>query len=272
MQFIILAGKSDIKCLGKAVAEIVAGAGLQGLTVMHHALNGVGFLCAVELLFIGLAASYYRHGKDIFHKVCVDLQHTHGLFTRFFRCRMHGMALLPEELSVAEEGTGTLFPAQYRAPLIIKLGQIFIGMNNILEMLTEKGLGSGTDAVALLQLIGAAHGNPGTLRGKALYMILFLLQKGLRDQHGHVYILMTCLLELVVQNLLYILPDRISVRSVYKHTSGECIVDQFRLDAHIGEPLGEIHVHIGDFFNFFHIVFCHCKLSCMLPAAAGRLL
>ena len=38
---VVLTGKGDVKGFGKTVSKIVAGAGLEGLVVMHHALHGV---------------------------------------------------------------------------------------------------------------------------------------------------------------------------------------------------------------------------------------
>ena len=54
-RLVVLAGEGDVKGLGEAVAEVVAGAGLEGLAVVHHALDGVGRLGAGELLLVGLA-------------------------------------------------------------------------------------------------------------------------------------------------------------------------------------------------------------------------
>ena len=48
------------------------------------------------------------------------------------------MALLPEELPVAEEGPGGLFPAEHAGPLVIELGQVPVGVNDVGIMLTEK--------------------------------------------------------------------------------------------------------------------------------------
>ena len=42
VELVVLAGEGDVKGAGEAVAEVVAGAGLESLLVVHHALHGVG--------------------------------------------------------------------------------------------------------------------------------------------------------------------------------------------------------------------------------------
>ena len=125
------------------------------------------------------------------------------------------------------------------------------------KMLTEKGLGGGPDGIALLQLIHTAMGDPGALGCEALHMVLLLLQEALRNQKGHIHILNALFFEFLVHDILNIFPDSISVGAVNKHALDRRIVDQLRLGAHIGEPLGEIDLHIGDLLYLFllgHIV------------------
>ena len=38
------------------------------------------------------------------------------------------------------------------------------------------------------------------------------------------------------------------------------IVDEFRLPAHIGVPLGKVHLHIGDLLHLLLVVLCHMSL------------
>ena len=55
LQCVVLICKLDAKCLCKAVAEVVAGTGLQCLAVMHQGLDGIGCLCTCKFLLVGLA-------------------------------------------------------------------------------------------------------------------------------------------------------------------------------------------------------------------------
>ena len=126
----------------------------------------------------------------------------------------------------------------------------------ICVMLAEQGLGGGADAVALLQLVGPAAGHPGALRGKALHVVLLLLKQGLGDEHGQVHVLMAGLLELRVQDVLDVFPDGVAIGPVDEHALDAGIVDELGLFAHVGEPLGEVHLHVGDLLHLL-LVLCH---------------
>ena len=252
---VVLAGEGDVESLGKAVAEVVAGAGLEGLVVVHHALHGVGLLRAVELLLVGLAALDDRHGQHVLHEVRVDVQHPHGLFPGLFGGGVHGVALLPQELPVAEEGPGGLFPPQHAAPLVVQLGQVPPGVDDVGVVLTEQGLRGGADAEPVLQLLAAAHGDPGALRGEALHVVLLLLEQGLRNQHGQIHVLVPQFLEPPVQVRLDVLPQGVAIGPVDEHALDRGVVDQLRLLADVRVPLGEIHVPGG---NGVHLSFILC--------------
>ena len=252
---VVLVGELNAKGSGKAVAEIVGGTGLQSLPVVHHALDGVGRLRAVELLLLGLLTPGDRHGQHILAEVGVDVQNGSGKVLGLLGSGMDGMSLLPQKFPVAQEGTGGFLPTQDAAPLIVLHRKIPVGLKHMGEVIAEQSLGGGTDGVPLLQLLAAAHGHPGALRGKALHMILLLLQQAFRDQHGHVNILHAHLLKLPIQNMLDVLPDGIAIGTVYENTLDGRIIDKLRLLAHIGEPLGEVHFHICDLFDLF--LFCH---------------
>ena len=249
MELVVLAGEGDVEGLGKAVAEVVAGARLEGLPVVHHALNGVGLLRAVELLLVRLAAPDHGHGQHILHEVRVDVQHPHGLLAGLLFGGVHGMALLPQELPVAQEGAAGLFPAQDRAPLVVQFGQVPVGVDNVLVVLAEQGLRGGTDAVALLQLLAAAVGDPGALGGEALHVVLLLLEQGLGNEHGQVHVLVPCLLELLIQFVLDVFPNGVAIGAVDEHSLDGGVVDQLCLPAHVGVPLGKVHLHIGDLLH-----------------------
>ena len=133
-----------------------------------------------------------------------------------------------------------------------------MGVDDVLIVFAEQGLRGGADAVALFQLVAAAHSNPSTLRGKALDVVVLLLQEGFGDQHRHIDIFRTGLFKRSVHQLLDIFPDRVAVWAVNKHALDGGIVDQLRLFAYVCIPLGKVNLHIGDLFHFF--LFCHCDL------------
>ena len=128
-----------------------------------------------------------------------------------------------------------------------------MGVDDVLVVLTEQSLGGGTDAVALLQLLAASVGDPGALGGEALHMILLFLEQGFRDEHGQVYVLMPGLFELLIQFVLNVFPDGVAVGAVDEHSLDGGVVDQLCLPAHIGVPLGKIHLHIGDLLHLLLI-------------------
>ena len=95
-QLVLLVRERYAEGLCKAVAEIVARAGLQGLVVVHHALDGVGVLRAGELLLLGLVAADDRHRSPVLADVRVYLQHAERLLARLGLGGVDGVALLPE--------------------------------------------------------------------------------------------------------------------------------------------------------------------------------
>ena len=170
------------------------------------------------------------------------------------------------------EGAAGLLPAQDGAPLVVQLGQVPVGVDDVLIVLTEQGLGGGADAVALLQLLAAAVGDPGALGGEALHVVLFLLEQALRDEHGQVHVFVAGLLKALVQLGLDVLPEGVAVGvavgAVDEHALDGGVVDELRLPAHVGVPLGEVHLHVGDLLHLLlvgvlsHVVsVLYCKVK-----------
>ena len=90
-------------------------------------------------------------------------------------------------------------------------------------------------------------------------MVLFLLQKALGDQHGHIDVLHAHLLKLRIHDVLNVLPDGIAIGPVNEDALYGGVVDQLCLFAHIGVPLGKIDLHIGDLLDF--LFFRHINSS-----------
>ena len=248
---VVLIGEGNVKGLCKAVTEIVGSTGLECLAVVHHALHGIGCLSTVELLLIGLLAAGDRHRQHIFAEIGIQIQHLLRERLGLLGGGVHGVPFLPQKLPVAQEGATGFLPAQHAAPLVILHGQVTVGLNHLGEVVAEQRLGSGTDAVALLQLLVAAHGHPGALGSEALHMVFLLLQQALRNQHGHIHILNAHLFKFCIHNMLHILPDGITIGAINKDALHGSVVNQLRLLAHVGEPLGKIHLHVGNLLNLF---------------------
>ena len=68
---------------------------------------------------------------------------------------------------------------------------------------------------------------------------------------------MASLFEFAVHDALDVLPDRVAVGAQDREALDGRILDQLRLAADIGVPLGKIDLHIGDLLDFLffrHIV------------------
>ena len=169
---------------------------------------------------------------------------------------MHGVPLLPEKFTTAQEGAGSLFPANDIAPLIIELRQIAPRMDYILIVIAEQRLGGRAHAHTLLQLVISAVCYPCYLGSKALNVLLLLIKKRLGNKERHVNILMSRHLKARIKNLLNILPDSVSVGTIDHATLNACISDEIRLCANVGIPLCEIIAH-GCYLLNELFLFCH---------------
>ena len=79
-------------------------------------------------------------------------------------------------------------------------------------------------------------------------MIFFFLQKALRNEERHIYILNSGFLKAAVQLMLDVLPDCITSRFDDHAALYACVVTQLCFFYHIRIPLGEILVHGCDGF------------------------
>ena len=68
-QFVVFGCVLDVKCSRKTVTEVMAGTGLQCLSVMHQSFDGIGCNGAGKFLLIGFAAFNNGNGKNVFAKV-----------------------------------------------------------------------------------------------------------------------------------------------------------------------------------------------------------
>ena len=251
LKLVVAAGEGHVIGAGEFVAEIVGGRALKRLVILHEALDGVGRLCASELFLFGLLAGHNGNGEDILKEVGVALELLLSLVDGLLGGLMDGVALLPPELSGAQERAGRFFPADDGAPLVIEHRQLAVGLQNAGPVVAEHRLGGRTERKALLELFAAAHRDPRHLGREAVDQLALLFQQALRDQDGHRHVLMAGLFELGVHDALDVLPDRVAVRAQDRKALDRRILDQLGLAADIGVPLGKIDLHIGDLFHFF---------------------
>ena len=261
MQLVVAAGKGHVVSLAELIAEVMAGAALQGLAVLHHGFDGIGSLSTGKLLLIGLAALDNRDGQILLADIRVAVQLLLGLSLGLGGSLVDGVAFLPPELTAAQEGTGGLFPAHHAAPLVVLHGQLTVAVQHAGPVVTEHGLAGGTHRQALFQLVRAAHRDPRHLRREAIDQLAFLLQQALGDQHGHGHVLVAGCLEPGIHVLLDQLPDGLTVGAQDDETLHAGVLHQFCLHADVGVPLCKVFFLAGDRLHKLLVVFCHFVIS-----------
>ena len=263
LELVFLIGILDAKRMREAVTEVMAGARLQCLPIMHQGFNGKGVCCTCKAFLFCFFALYNGDCQYITAEIRINIQHLDGSFLCLLCGCVCGMTLLPQKFHGSQEGACCFFPTNNGAPLIIQLGQVSVGLHDVCIMLAEQGFGSGTNTNAFLQLLFAAVGYPCNLGRKAFYMILFLLQQAFGDEHRHIYIFYACFLEAVIQLSLQKLPDGIAIRADDHAALQAGICRQVSFFYNVRIPLGKIHFHIGDGFYKF-LFFCHLISSLKL--------
>ena len=138
-QLIVFVRELDTEGLGKAIAKIMAGGGLQGFAVMHHRFDGIGRNSTGKFLFVGLLSADDRNRQIVTVEGGISFEHAQGFFLGFLRCGMGRVPFLPVELGRAQERTGGLLPADNRHPLVVKLGQVTPGLDHIGIMVAKQG-------------------------------------------------------------------------------------------------------------------------------------
>ena len=200
----------------------------------------------------------------LFQQGAVSLQLLQGLGLCIFGGQVQGVAFLPQELTAAQERTGGLFPTDNAAPLVVQLGQVAPRVDDVGEMLAEQRLRGGTHAHTLFQLFAAAHGDPSHLGCKAFYVVLFLLQQALGDEHGQIHVLMAGLFDHAVKNVLDVLPNAVGVWTKDHTAANAGIVYQLGLFHDVGVPLRKVHIHRCDganrLFFFRHNDYLNSKI------------
>ena len=157
----------DVEDLREVLAEVVRGAGLQRVAVLHQRLDRVRHLGAGELLRIALRPRVDRHGQLGLDEVPVDLEHPQHLGLALLGGGVRGVALLPEELRGAQEGPGDHLPAHHVRPLVDEHRQVPVRLDPLRVHRADDRLARGADREPLLELLVPAVGDPGDLRERS---------------------------------------------------------------------------------------------------------
>ena len=133
---------------------------------------------------------------------------------------MGGVSLLPEELRSTEEKAGTHFPTHHVGPLVDEERQVAITLNPAGESGTDDRLGSRTDHVGLGEFTGRNHfpilkleavmSDDSTFGREALNMSGFFFEIAHRNEQGEVGVLVSRVLEPLVELALDLLPEPVT--------------------------------------------------------------
>ena len=210
----------DPRSLREIGAEIMAGARLQRLAVLHHRLDRPGLDRARETLVLGLFTGHHRQREVLVGKGPVNLEHGQRVLFRLRLVGMRGMAFLPQEFAGAQEHSRAHFPAHDIRPLVDHHRQIAPALHPAGKGGADHRFRSRTDHQRLFQLgIGINDQTAVFARhqpvmrdhrhflGKAFDMLGLTLEIGERDEDREIGIFMPRRLDPVVEQALHALPD-----------------------------------------------------------------
>ena len=164
-----LRGELDAERPGEVLAQLVAGAHLQGLAVAHHRLQRPGADGAGEALPGRLVPGEDGHRQHLDHGLAVHVaQDPQGVGPGLVLGGVGGVALLPEELAGAQEQAGPQLPAHHVGPLVDQQGQVPVALHPFGEEAVDDGLAGRAHDDGLLELLAAAVGDDGQLGAEPL--------------------------------------------------------------------------------------------------------
>ena len=266
-QLALLVDILHIERLGEVLPQEVRRAALEGLAVLHQRLDGEGILGAGEALVGRLVAHHHRHGHPLLGELPINMDHLRSLLDGLLARGVRRVALLPEELGRTQEQTRTHLPAHDIGPLVAQDGQIAVGLDPVLiripddrlrrrthdQLFFQLGVGVDHHALAFGIVLQPVVGHHGALLGEALDVVRLLGKERLGDEEREVGVLMSRILEHLVQSVVHLLPDGIAV-GFDDHTSAHGrILGQSRLDDQVVVPLRVVVVGLGQLFEFL----CH---------------
>ena len=184
---------------------------------------------------------------------------------------MRRVAFLPEKLGRAQEGPRHLLPADDVRPLVDQHGQIAPRLNPLLVHHAEDRLGGGPDDQLFLELLGAAPGDPGDLRRKALDVLRLAHQQALGNEEREVRVHVARGLEPIVQLALDVFPDGVAVRPDHHAALDRRVVGQFRLADDVQIPAGEIGGLGSDLGDERVLLFLSHDMQGQMPGPTGAL-
>ena len=141
----------NISAPGKILSQIMAGAHLQRLAVLHQAFYGKRFQRPGEAFTLGFAAFYNRYGHYILGEIGINVKHAPGFLKGLFFGGVRGMAFLPEEFRGAQKQPRPHFPAHHISPLVYKQRQIAVTLYPVFILRPDDRFTGGTHDQRLLK-------------------------------------------------------------------------------------------------------------------------
>ena len=268
-QLVLVVEELHLESLGEVLPQEVAGAGLEGLAVLHHGLDAEGVERTGKTLVGALMALDDGHGHILLGKLGIHIEHLAGLGLGILAGGMGGVAFLPEELGRAEEHAGAHLPAHHVGPLVAEDGQVAVGLDPVLVGAPDDGLGGGAHNELFLELgrgvdhhaiaVGVVHQavvrHHGALLGEAFHMLRLAAEETLGNEKREVGILMARGLEHAVELVLHLLPNGIAIGFYHHATAHGALFCQIGTHHQFVVPF---RVVLAAFYKVFCHYFCCC--------------
>ena len=204
----------------------MGGTSLKSLSVLHHSLDCESVERTCKPFVRRFMAHYYRQCHHVSCKVRIDIHHLLCLLLSLFTGGVCSVAFLPEEFGGTQEKTGPHFPSHHISPLVTENRKVTPGGNPALVGVPDNGLGSRADYEFLLKLgsrihnhssaVGILHqavmGDHCTFLCESFHVFGLTAEERFRDKKRKIGILMACFLEFLVEDMLHLFPNCISVR------------------------------------------------------------
>mmetsp|Transcript_28833 Transcript_28833/g.52959 ORF Transcript_28833/g.52959 Transcript_28833/m.52959 type:complete len:435 (-) Transcript_28833:189-1493(-) len=232
----------DIEHLTKILAQAVAGGTLDGLAGLRDegfdsgSVKGTG-----ELLLATLASLDDRDGQEVLIHLAVELEDFEDLGLSLSLRGKGSVALLPQEFTGADEGSGILeLPTDNISPLVKTEGKITVTANPLTVVRVHDGFRSGSNGNGLFHgsVTGLSH--PCDLRSETLDMVLLGVQDVFGNEKGKIGVFHTTGLDLFVKPALNNLPHGISTGSEDITTRNIIVADQFASNDKLSVPVTEV--------------------------------
>ena len=210
----------DPRSLREIGAEIMAGARLQRLAVLHHRLDRPGLDRARETLVLGLLTGHHRQCEVLVGKGPVNLEHGQRVLFRLRLVGMRGMAFLPQEFAGPQEHARAHFPAHDIGPLVELQRQVAPALDPARHGIADDRFRGRAHDQRFFQLGFGVWNQPAILArdqpvmrdhchflGEAFDMLSLALEIRQRDEDREIGVFMPGRLDPVVEQALHPLPD-----------------------------------------------------------------